>query len=108
MCTLIFTKPTCASFLVSAPSIVCESGLSCLFHAGKKYALEKIINFFFIENQKNISIIYWCNVSFVSQYIITFASAENTDVPSGSLRDIVCLFIIAAEVTLVPSLEPSV
>ena len=66
---LIFTKPTCASFLVSAPSIVCESGLSCLFHAGKKYALEKIINFFFIENQKHISIIYWCNVSFVSQYI---------------------------------------
>ena len=38
---------------------------------------------------------------------MAFASAENTDVPSGSLRDIVCLFIIAAEVTLAPSLEPS-
>ena len=39
---------------------------------------------------------------------MAFASAENTEVPSGSLRDIVCLFIIAAEVTLVPSLETSV
>ena len=39
---------------------------------------------------------------------MAFASAENTDVLSGSLRDIVCLFMIAAEVTLVPSLEPSV
>ena len=39
---------------------------------------------------------------------MAFASAENTEVPSGSLRDIVGLFIIAAEVTLVPSLETSV
>ena len=39
---------------------------------------------------------------------MAFASAENTEVPSGRLRDIVHLFMIAAEVTLVPSLEPSV
>ena len=39
---------------------------------------------------------------------MAFASAENTDIPSGSLRDIVCLIMIAAEVTLMPSLEPSV
>ena len=39
---------------------------------------------------------------------MAIASAENTEVPYGSLRNIVCLFIIAAEVTLVPSLETSV
>ena len=39
---------------------------------------------------------------------MAFTSAENTDVPSGSLRDIVRLFVNAAEMTLVPSLEPSV
>ena len=32
---------------------------------------------------------------------MAFASAENTDVQSGSLCDIVCLFMTAAEVTLV-------